>query len=71
VCGGNPVEYMTCNAVPGLSPRVRGKRILLRQESPTIRPIPACAGETLFEFLLRFFPRAYPRVCGGNRDNSL
>ncbi len=66
VCGGNPPELVEQIIELGLSPRVRGKRVLAYLPKKYYRSIPACAGETLST--PRSFAKfmVYPRVCGGN-----
>ena len=51
----------------GLSPRVRGKRSILRVIPAGGRSIPACAGETRGGEIQRPAGAVYPRVCGGNQ----
>ena len=67
VCGGNTSGSYTRAGIPGLSPRVRGKRLLQPLLAPAGRSIPACAGETLARAKPRRLTMVYPRVCGGNR----
>ena len=50
----------------GLSPRVRGKRHRKRISRPSLRSIPACAGETVSVSGGDDAEGVYPRVCGGN-----
>ena len=66
MCGGNGHLHQPRPYRSGLSPRVRGKRVEGRYGS--IRPgsIPACAGETENDQLVRLHIPVYPRVCGGN-----
>ena len=47
VCGENPQREYGAARVPGSSPRVRGKRVLLVTISSSDRLIPACAGKTM------------------------
>ena len=50
----------------GSSPRVRGKRLIVRSQSVSSGLIPACAGKTVQELIGNAFKRAHPRVCGEN-----
>ena len=49
----------------GLSPRVRGNRVLVDSERVLVGSIPACAGEPSWSPSLSIRIRVYPRVCGG------
>ena len=49
----------------GLSPRVRGNRLVLEQDVAAERSIPACAGEPAGCQLRQLPQKVYPRVCGG------
>ena len=66
VCGGNESTHSSTSAGLGLSPRVRGKRVLFAVPAVYRRSIPACAGETSSVSALSAAARVYPRVCGGN-----
>ena len=66
VCGGNECVILTRGPVNNLSPRVRGKRRILRILRAKMQPIPACAGETVSKNPAQKAARTYPRVCGGN-----
>ena len=46
VRGGNHLTPEEMEAVRGLSPRARGKRMRAGYYAGQLRPIPACAGET-------------------------
>ena len=50
----------------GLSPHTRGKLPAPVRLSPSVGPIPAYAGETVGQMCRPPFPRAYPRIRGGN-----
>ena len=50
---------------PGLSPRVRGNRLLAPLRDVLPGSIPACAGEPAPAPPLPAAPPVYPRVCGG------
>ena len=45
VCGGTPPLSFFPFFLRGLSPRVRGNQDLLSEKYPSMRSIPACAGE--------------------------
>ncbi len=47
VCGGNAEFYNKSLFFVGLSPRVRGKPVVIAESAILERSIPACAGETL------------------------
>ena len=49
----------------GLSPRVRGNRVIHHIAFPGGGSIPACAGEPGVGLPPGWRPRVYPRVCGG------
>ena len=66
VCGGNLALNPNFPPFRGLSPRVRGKRILQIAVETYCGSIPACAGETMPPTALPDAARVYPRVCGGN-----
>ena len=65
VCGGTGRAGGHRSGAPGLSPRVRGNRIDVRDRIGRYGSIPACAGEP--PPAARRHPRSgvYPRVCGG------
>ena len=65
VCGGTRQQQDGRRLCRGLSPRVRGNRIIYPSRLAMPRSIPACAGEPLQH--MQGFPIAflYPRVCGG------
>ncbi|EFW09860.1 hypothetical protein HMPREF9005_1166, partial [Actinomyces sp. oral taxon 178 str. F0338] len=66
VCGENQAAAHGRDAVGGSSPRVRGKRDMLRSLMPRFRLIPACAGKTLDGAQEVGETGAHPRVCGEN-----
>ena len=66
VCGGNKHLHILIAGPVGLSPRVRGKRVVAFRHLADIRSIPACAGETVAIALYPHIVTVYPRVCGGN-----
>ena len=72
VCGGNDAGTGPPGDAGGLSPRVRGKRQLIRLYRISLRSIPACAGETPRPTQTNSRRKVYPRVCGGNAvDDAL
>ena len=70
VCG----ENLTIDGVDywadGSSPRVRGKHHRQSRRREHQRLIPACAGKTSGPRAAKPPPRAHPRVCGENRNDS-
>ena len=64
-CGGTCSAMLERGLGQGLSPRVRGNRVVFRSSPINSRPIPAGAGEPLLRSCLRFSFGAYPRGCGG------
>ncbi len=65
VCGGTKVVADTAALKGGLSPRVRGNRVLQNLLHPTQGSIPACAGEPNIAIADLTQKEVYPRVCGG------
>ena len=65
VCGGTLAGGLSQVVSQGLSPRVRGNRLLLRLGHRIVGSIPACAGEPPRPFSDSQRERVYPRVCGG------
>ena len=64
VCGATSC-CRSCWSWPwGLSPRVRGNRIVRRFTQQPLGPIPACAGQPRACWARSISSRAYPRVCG-------
>ena len=68
MCGGTAVTNRLRGFAYGLSPRVRGNRILLISLRNLKGSIPACAGEPWCGCDAPRRPRVYPRVCGGTND---
>ena len=65
VCGGTDIALMARAAYSGLSPRVRGNRIVAIVARGGSGSIPACAGEPCSRTCGDRTSRVYPRVCGG------
>ena len=68
VCGGNLPLSHGAGIPVGLSPRVRGKLVVILEEEDLVGSIPACAGETPLALRARWQAAVYPRVCGGNSN---
>ena len=66
VCGENYKHFVLATNAQGSSPRVRGKRIVLRVVVSGRGLIPACAGKTPKTYATPFRISAHPRVCGEN-----
>ena len=71
VCGGAGSLLSSAVLPQGLSPRVRGSRLIRKDWLVILGSIPACAGEPLCRHSFFSLSRVYPRVCGGARDNIL
>ena len=65
VCGGTRYPGRGEGRDPGLSPRVRGNRVMFGRRNEMKGSIPACAGEPPSARLPRHPSAVYPRVCGG------
>jgi len=65
VCGGITLEVPGQRGKMGLSPRVRGNPVKVRDEISPSRSIPACAGESQRMSYGSASASVYPRVCGG------
>ena len=65
VCGGTSIQKAAGCWRAGLSPRVRGNLQQCRFKSPSMRSIPACAGEPSSAEAKHQLQPVYPRVCGG------
>ena len=65
-CGENPGAALPGQALPGSSPRVRGKRALGHASPSTTRLIPARAGKTFPAQVGMTLWGAHPRACGEN-----
>ena len=64
VCGEHALAIRRARGLPGSSPRVRGTRAARIRAWPSIRIIPACAGNTSFRVSSASLSRDHPRVCG-------
>ena len=65
VCGGTALPAKSRRPTKGLSPRVRGNRLVEIETVCAPGSIPACAGEPWRGCARRSPCRVYPRVCGG------
>ena len=65
MCGGTERLFGIGNIAEGLSPRVRGNRVVPIPRPLHRRSIPACAGEPLSLSSKGCTDGVYPRVCGG------
>ena len=65
VCGGTSSQSSRLRSWAGLSPRVRGNRVIAHARSPGDGSIPACAGEPPRPGTGWVREKVYPRVCGG------
>ena len=54
----------------GLSPRMQGKRLVIRVDPVGNRSIPAYAGQTTYENGEPGNPKVYPRVCRANTETA-
>ena len=70
MCGGT--EYGRNGPIQsgGLSPRVRGNRLVPRRKRAGGGSIPACAGEPSAPTASSGRGRVYPRVCGGTHSSN-
>ena len=70
-CGGTGAAPKSAAKPEGLSPRVRGNRSSRVLLGPSLRSIPARAGEALRRPGVGLLLRVYPRACGGTiADNA-
>ena len=69
VCGGTHSPAKSGGGRPGLSPRVRGNRLVVCPLCTATRSIPACAGEPRRPTAPGRGCWVYPRVCGGTHFN--
>ena len=65
VCGGTIYNNERVWMLNGLSPRVRGNRVIWLRRTAETRSIPACAGEPGTINTNDLLAVVYPRVCGG------
>ena len=65
LCGGTSITVAGFCHRPGLSPPVRGNRLLHRFLRPYRGSIPACAGEPVCRRMRNGARAVYPRLCGG------
>ena len=65
-CGANFYQALGIKNLPGSSPRVRGKRLLVNRHCIGHRIIPARAGQTARSNPNRGSPSDHPRACGAN-----
>ena len=65
VCGGTAWVPKSPVKTVGLSPRVRGNRVIPGGNGYSVRSIPACAGEPRQGAACAIAMKVYPRVCGG------
>ena len=71
MCGGTASTATIGQPETGLSPRVRGNRVIRRSQIAGEGSIPACAGEPRTLRTMRLLTRVYPRVCGGTPTEAL
>ena len=69
-CGGTSLDVSSRRSSPGLSPRVRGNRLLASPPAPTLWSIPASAGEPVIRSVISSIGRVYPRECGGTYETE-
>ena len=67
VCGGTRMYWRVHSQITGLSPRVRGNRLIETSTKMDDGSIPACAGEPQFGAAPLSTCWVYPRVCGGTQ----
>ena len=65
MCGGTYPCGNPKYRIRGLSPRVRGNLYNAVDKCPSMRSIPACAGEPAARNVCPELVKVYPRVCGG------
>ena len=71
VCGGTLGIPSAIGREAGLSPRVRGNRRQGFRMPPSMRSIPACAGEPRSWASGKRAATVYPRVCGGTASSAV
>ena len=70
MCGATGSGGVSLPLRSGLSPRVRGNRLLHLLKAIAQGPIPACAGQPKRPCAARAARRAYPRVCGATIEST-
>ena len=65
-CGENLMGKYICENLPGSSPRMRGKRLVVGVPKVAVGLIPAHAGKTTVIQLKKPAAAAHPRACGEN-----
>ncbi len=70
VCGGTRTCQQIQVAYMGLSPRVRGNRMVAEKAANLAGSIPACAGEPNYYIGHGGRETVYPRVCGGTPSSQ-
>ena len=69
-CGENPQGKLIAEKSRGSSPRMRGKHLRIKGESPSLGLIPAHAGKTNSRRPAPGRVQAHPRACGENTERS-
>ena len=69
MCGGTLPTSPAMTPFHGLSPRVRGNRLVHHEQPMPRRSIPACAGEPTDAYAVVGQKWVYPRVCGGTTES--
>ena len=69
VCGGTDYLRMQSALQDGLSPRVRGNRLVPCYAPLLARSIPACAGEPVPPNVSIYMPKVYP-ACAGEPESQ-
>ena len=64
-CGGTTGQSACADPANGLSPRLRGSRLILDRDAERDGSIPARAGEPIAQDGGRRLDAVYPRTCGG------
>ena len=70
VCGGTHSPGLSQYDTAGLSPRVRGNRLVCYYGGGVVGSIPACAGEPTTRRRTTPSGKVYPRVCGGTQSGA-
>ena len=68
VRGEHSVSARSSSSASGSSPRARGTRVFGQNDNHMCGIIPACAGNTKFNFVWMFFIRDHPRVRGEHSE---